>query len=342
MERSALHDGRVLVTGGSGFVGRHLVAAMARRTGTDIRVLARSPQRAREALRGCEVEIVAGDLTAPETFSEACRGTGTVFHAAAAMPGQAQAPSTLAGFEQLNLAATLNLARAAAAAGARRFVFVSSTAAMGTPKEPRVDEATGCRPTSPYEVSKRAAEEGLLALREETGIEVAILRPCLIAGAGQQGGVLLKLFRLCRRGLFPVFGGRLDVQKPLVAVEDVVQALLLAAAPGRPSGPWLVTSGERHTLREMLAIAGRLVGNPRPYRSIPLGLARLAAALTTPLARAANRDPPLSPERLDLFLADRAIDISRARTELGYRPEHTALEPMLARTYGWYVSSGQL
>lgn len=339
-----LLPGPVLVTGGTGFVGRHLLASLRARSAPPlpVRVLARSPEQARRLLPDTALTILPGDLTDPASLASACEGVATVFHGAAAMPGQPGAPSDLAGYRRVNVEGTLALARAAARAGAGRFVFLSSTAAMGAPSQRVVDETTSCRPTSPYEVTKRAAEEGLLALGAETPMRISILRPCVIAGAGQRGGVLLKLFRLCRRGLFPVVGGRLDVQKPLVAVEDVVQALLRAGASEAPRGLYLVTSGERHSLREILTVAGRLVGRDRPFRAIPLPLARLGAALTTPLARAAGIDPPLSPERLDLFLADRAIDIARARAELGYAPAHTALEPMLAQTHAWYRESGQL
>ena len=242
----------------------------------------------------------------------------------------------------MNLDAVLQLAHAAASAGVRRFVFVSSTAAMGAPAAAIVDETTACRPTSPYEVAKRLAEEGLLELSAASGLEVVIVRPCLIAGEGQRGGVLLKLFKLCRRGLFPVFGGRRDLQKPLVDVEDVAHALILAACRGRPGEVYLVTSGVRHTLAEMLTIAGSLTGNPRPAVDVPMPLAWLASAVSTPLARLAGREPPLSPARLELFLADRAIDIGKARRELGYAPHYRDLRSMLARTYAWYGMSGQL
>ncbi len=97
--------------------------------------------------------------------------------------------------------------------------------------------------------------------------------------------MLLKLFKLCRKGLFPVFGGRLDLQKPLVDVEDVAHALILAATKGGPGETYLVTSGVRHTLGEMLAIAGSLSGNPRPYWSLPLPIGPAGSAATTPLAR---------------------------------------------------------
>ena len=77
----------------------------------------------------------------------------------------------------------------------------------GRPQTPWWTRPRRADPTSPYEVTKRLAEEGLLELGARTGLEVVIVRPCLIAGEGQRGGVLLKLFKLCRKGLFPVFGG---------------------------------------------------------------------------------------------------------------------------------------
>lgn len=337
-----LHGRHVLVTGGTGFVGRHLVAGLLS-AGALPKVLARSAERGHALDDGAgRVEIVPGDLTDATALASACREAEIVIHGAAVMPSQPGGRLTLKDYQRVNVEATVALAEAAGRAGAARFVFVSSTAAMGTPSESRVDETTLCRPQSPYEVTKRAAEERLLAMHSTGTFPVVIVRPCLIAGAGQRGGVLLKLFRLCRRGLVPVFGGRLDLQKPLVDVDDVVQALMLAATRG-PSGEiYLVTSGERHTLREMLETAGRLVGNPRPYRTIPLPLARAAAHLTTPLARLIGRDPPLSPERLALLLTDRAIDIDKAKRQLGYAPQHRDLHGMLARTHAWYVRSGQL
>ena len=341
---SASLDGRhVLVTGATGFVGRHLVRMLAETSGAELRLLARTatPDDPPAAARG-RSRYVRGDLAEPAGLAGLCDGVDVVFHCAAAMPDQPGAPPSPDDYRRRNVDTTLRLAMLASDAGVRRFVFVSSPAAMGTPSQATVDESTPCRPSSPYAVTKRLAEEGLQELGRRTGLEVAIVRPCLIAGEGQRGGVLLKLFKLCRQGLFPVFGGRLDVQKPLVDVEDVARALMLAAIRGAPGEIYLVTSGVRHTLGEMLAVAGRLTGNPRPYRSIPLPVARAAALATTPLARLVGRDPPLSPERLDLFLADRGIDIGKARRELGYAPELRDLASMLGRTYAWYGLTGQL
>ena len=265
-----------------------------------------------------------------------------MIHSGSAVP-YAFAGAVPAGeFARVNLRGTENLAEEALRAGVRRFVHVSSTAAMGTPHERAVDEGTPCRPTSVYQVSKHASEQALLRLQREGGLDVAIVRPCLVAGEGKRGGELLKLFRLCRRGIFPVIGGRLEIEKPLIAVDDLVQALLLASTRGPACGVYLVHSGGGHTLGAILREAGRLVGKRRPYLSVPLPVARVAAHLGTRLSQQLRRQLPLTLERLNLFLLDRHIEIRKAQEELGYRPEHQDLREMLGRTYGYYVATKQL
>ena len=171
---------------------------------------------------------------------------------------------------------------------------------------------------------------------------MSILRPCLVAGAGKNEGELLKLFKLCRKGVFPVFGQQLKVEKPLIWVDDLVEALVLASACARAGEVYLVTSGANHKLIEILQVAGDLVGNPRPYKTFPLILGKTIAHISTPFARMLGFSPPFSPDRLEMFLADRQIDITKAQEELGYNPKQQNIYEMLARTYEYYVGTGQL
>jgi nucleoside-diphosphate-sugar epimerase len=334
---------RVLVTGATGFIGQHVVRALLAGPDVSVRVLARSPARVREVFGPAaeSIEVRLGDLTDAVSLATLCQGVDFVIHSGSAVPYAFRGAAPASEFTWVNLRGTEHLAKEALRAGVRRWVQVSSTAAMGTPRERTVDETTPCRPTSPYQVSKRASEEVLLQLQRERGLEVAIVRPCLVAGEGKRGGELLKVFRLCAKGIFPVIGGRLEIEKPLVAVDDVVQALLLAATRGT-GGVYLVHSGSVHTLGAILRAAGRLVGKRRPYLSLPLPIARRAAQVGTWLSRRLGRQLPLTVERLDLFLMDRHIDIRKAQEELGYRPQHQDLAAMLGRTYRYYVASRQL
>ena len=344
LDPDLLSGTRVLVTGATGFVGQHLVRRLLSEPGIEVRVLVRRPERVRELFGhdAGRLEIATGDLAEPASLAGLCEGVVSVFHAGAKVPYGLAAGEAPEVFGRVNVAGTKALAREALQSGVRRFVHLSSTAAMGTPPETVVDETTPCRPASPYEISKRAAEEALLALHRERGLGAVILRPCLVAGEGKRGGEFLRLFRLCQRGLFPVLGGRLEIEKPLILVDDLVQAMLLASGRGPAGEVYLVHSGGRHTLGAILHVAGRLVGTRRPGLRIPFSVALAAAHLTTPVARLLGRPPPLTPGRLRLFVADRRIVIDKAREGLRYAPEHQDLEEMLGRTHEWYTRTGQL
>lgn len=334
----------VLVTGATGFIGQHVVRALLAGDAIGVRILARSPGRVRDVFGPATeaMDVRLGDLTDAVSLEPVCQGVDYVIHSGSAVPYAFAGDAPPGEFARVNVQGTENLARSALRAGVRRWVQVSSTAAMGTPREETVDETTSCRPVSPYQLSKHDSEQALLRLQRKEELDVAIVRPCLVVGEGKRGGELLKLFRLCARGVFPVIGGRLDVEKPLVAVDDVVQALLLAATRGPGGEVYLAHSGGGHTLGAILEEAGRLVGKRRPCVSIPLPVARAAAQVGSWGSRLIGRQLPLTRERLDLYLMDRHIKIEKARQQLGFEPQHRDLGEILGRTYAYYVATRQL
>ena len=321
------------VTGATGFVGRRLALAL-RAKNRRLRLLVRQPDRLDPALLGAEnVEVVPGDLRDGDLLVRALKGCGTVFNCAAWLPG-----SEPGAAEAVNVRGVAALGAAARAAGAR-VVHLSSTAALGSPAVDTVDETTEPRPSSPYEVTKLEGERALSAIE---GLRPVILRPPMVTGEGVRGGPLLKLFKFCRLRAFPAFGGKLDIEKPLIAVEDLILAMLAAEAAEDASGPYFVHSNGEHTLKNILKVAGRLVGRERPWVVVPAAVARLGSALTAPVFKSLGREPPLTAARLDLFLADRRIDTRRAARDLGFAPEIQDLDAMLRPTYAWFVASGQL
>jgi dihydroflavonol-4-reductase len=340
-----LRGKRVLVTGATGFIGQHLIRRLLADDVGHIRIITRSRTRANELFGPNDrrrLEVAIGDLSLPDDFDSLCEDIDVIFHAAAAAPHRPGVTHAAPTFTTLNVEGTTRLAEAAMRSGVRRFVHVSSTAAMGVQNASVVDEQTPCYPDTPYGRSKRKAELQLFGLYQTQGLEAIIVRPCLVCGEGQRGGQLLTLFKLCRRGWFPVIGNRLDLEKPLLYVGDLVDALCLGAAKGRKGEIYLIHSDGRHTLRQIIETAGRIVGTARPYRRIPLALAYVAVGTLAPLAFLAGRPPPITAPQISQFLSDRHIDIRKARTEIGFRPAHQDLDAMLGRTYQYYRQSGQL
>ena len=324
---------RAFITGATGFVGRRFALALGAEN-RPLRLLVRQPDRLDPALRDAvNVEIVPGDLRDGDLLARAVAGCGTVFNCAAWLPGGEPGAA-----EAVNVRGVRGLGAAARTAGAR-VVHLSSTAALGSPQADIVDETTKPLPYSPYEVTKLEGERALLAIE---GLNPVILRPPMVTGEGVRGGPLLKLFKLCRRGAFPAFGGRLDVEKPLIAVEDLLLAMLAAEAVEAASGPYFVHSNGEHTLKRILKTVGRLVGRERPWVVLPAAVARLGAALSAPVFKGLGREPPLTATRLDLFLADRRIDTGKAARDLAFAPQIRDLDAMLRPTYAWFVASGQL
>jgi len=326
-----------LVTGGNGFVGSYLVPALLA-SGRRVRCLVRSPESAR-SLQALGAEAVLGDITDPASLVGLGKGVDEVYHLAAAGHVSAISEQAYRRFTAVNVEGTANLLAACAEAPLRRFVHFSSTAAMGLPRVPVVNEETPCQPESPYQRSKYEGERVALAAWARQGIPTLVVRPCMVYGPGGRGE-FLKICRLVRSGLFPrlSYGPELT---PAVHIRDLVAGVLAAGERGRPGQVYLLTgpaSCEMHELRRLI-LEG--LGVRRPYPYVPLPLALAGAALLEALSRLAGRPPLVTRANLVSTAYDRVFDLTKARTELGYQPQVWPAEGV-PETVAWYRREGLL
>jgi UDP-glucose 4-epimerase len=310
----------VLVTGGTGFVGRRLLEIL-REHGARVRALARPASAIPAAWEG--VETAPGDLVDAASLARACAGMDTVFHVAGfAHADAADTPEFAARHWAVNAEGTFNLLDAAVAAGVRRFVFVSSVKAVGEPGPRCVDERWDAPPATPYGQAKRAAEERVLAVGRETGLHAVNLRPALVYGPGMKGN-LPRLIEVVRRGWCPPLpetGNR----RSLVHVDDLVQALLLAAAqPAAAGQTYFVTDGQPLSGRELYVILRRALGLSIPRWTLPASVLHGTAGLADGVLWLAGRRDRRARAVLDKLLGWACYDSSRIEQELGYRPEWT-------------------
>lgn len=265
-------DERVLVTGASGFVGPHVVAALIQ-AGYRPRLAQRSSQR---VPAGAEA-VVTGNLMSPVDWRAALEGVDHVVH----MAGLAHVGPGLdeALYRRINTEATLELARAAETAGVGRFVYLSSIKALTDAFDgPPLTEDMQPAPGDPYGRSKLAAERGLA----ELGLDWIALRPVLIYGAGVKAN-MAALLRLARLPM-PLPLGGLKALRSLLAVENLASAILFALTPACPARQSYVLSDP-----EPISVSGMLAA----MRS---GLGRGPGLLPVPetwlcrLARLAGRE----------------------------------------------------
>ena len=304
-----------LVTGGSGFLGIHLLRRLGER-GIAARSLDLVPLEGEFA----QVESIVGDIRDESVVRSALDGIDVVVHAAAALPSGGN-------LEAVNAAATARLARLACEAGVRRSVFVSSGVVYGI-LPPPVAETAAPRPCEPYGRSKLAAEQAWLAVAPAP----LVLRPSAFIGPERLGvfGILFRWIREGRRIYVLGDGGN---RYQLLDVADLVRALELAAE--RPVDGVLNLGGRiSGTVRDDLEALIRHAGSRSRVVGVPAAPAKAVLAALD-LARAS----PL--QRWHRLSADQDIvfDCSRAHEWLGWRPSRSGAETLI-RSYDWYCAAG--
>jgi nucleoside-diphosphate-sugar epimerase len=313
---------KVFVTGGTGLVGQHVIAAL-RSRGDRVRGLARSPAAAAR-LAALGAEPVEGDVSAPADLEPALAGSDAVVHAAAMVLSRSAWPA----WHATNVLGTERVARAAARARVR-LVHLSSVAVYGRRTTYQggagsVDEGFGLdRPVSPrdhYAQSKRDAELALWRVARETGLSAVALRPCVVYGEGDRH-FSPRVAWVLRRGLAPVVGPG-DNHLSVVYAGNVAAAVLAALDRRDPSGPFNVTNDGGVTQCEFLERFAAGLGIPARWHRIPVGLARGVAYLWDTTSQALPLPRPMRLDSTVSWLAsENPYTSARAERELQWRPQ---------------------
>lgn len=308
---------RILVTGANGFVGSGLCSALVKRS-MDFRPAVRRRLHG----HGCEI----GDIGAQTDWSKALTGCEAVVHLAArvhVMDDQAANP--LAAFRETNVEATINLAHQAVRHGVRRFVFVSSIKVNGETTQHAPFKASDVpAPQDAYGQSKLEAELALQQISRETGLEVVIVRPPLVYGAGV-GANFLRLMQLVQKGI-PLPLGAIHNLRSLIALDNLVDLLIVCAEnPAAAGRTFLVSDDHDVSTPELVRMLATAMGRRARLVPVPAGCLAAGAALLGKSAAA------------DRLLGSLQVDIRETRSVLGWEPV-VSTEEAIGATVAHFLS----
>lgn len=325
---------KVLVTGGAGFVGSHLVAQLLE-AGREVSVLVR-PTSSQKNLAGREVTQVVGDLQDPASLRRAVEGCAQVFHCAADYRLWSRDPQEL---YRINVEGTDHLLRACRDAGVERVIYTSSVAAIGIPQDGTPgDEETPVKledMIGHYKRSKFLAQEVALKHARE-GLPVVIVNPSTPVGPQDVKPTATgKIITDFLNGRMPAY---VDTGLNLVAVEDVARGHLQAAERGEPGRLYILGHTDL-TLKQILDLLADISGRPAPRVRLPYALVYALAWVENLITAGLLRRAPFIPlEGVRMARKRMWFSSERARRELGYSPG--PVRGALERACAWFLQNG--
>jgi nucleoside-diphosphate-sugar epimerase len=270
---------KILVTGGSGFVGNAVVKKMMTDNGITVRT---SVRRCQDSTDLINTDIVIAHLSPETNWLEALVDINVVIHAAARVHMMKEKNSdSHEDFRKINVDATINLAKQASEAGVKRFIYLSSIKVNGESTQP------GCsftaedvpRPLDPYGISKYEAEIGLRKIAKKTGMEVVIIRPPLVYGPGVKAN-FASMMRVIKHGVPLPLASVIGNKRSLVALDNLVDLIIVCIRhPAAANQTFLVSDDEDVSTAELLRRMGLALKRPAKLFYVPSLLLKFGAAL---------------------------------------------------------------
>lgn len=313
----------ILITGANGFIGKPLC-----------RSLDDEGFRVTGAVRGLDTDHIpfsglhlheTGDLESFDAWPESLAGVDAVIHLAARVHVMGEdGAASLERYRQANVAVTVNLLKAAAAAGVRRFVFLSSVKAIGEGGAEAYGEDTRPEPSDPYGISKLEAEQAVMAIGQKTGIETVILRLPLVYGPHVRAN-FLRLMKLVDRG-FPLPLAGVRNSRSMIFIGNLVDALRVCLQHEQAAGEiFMVSDGEDFSTPGLIRSIAGAMGRKARLMVCPPMLLKLAGTMLGK-GRVVQR-----------LLGSLSVDSSKIRSQLDWEPPYTT-EEGIAETVAWYAS----
>ncbi len=343
--------GRILVTGASGFVG-HFLCNRLLSQGLSVRGTLLESESPTALVTGVE-PVVIEPLGKNTSWDHALSNVNIIIHLAARVHiMNDSATDPLTEFRKVNVEGTLKLARDAARAGVKRFVFISSIKVNGEESTAPYTPESPANPSDPYGISKWEAEAGLRTIEAETGLEVVVVRPTLVYGPGVKAN-FLNMMKVIKRGI-PLPFSSIHNKRSLIYVGNLVDALAVCAThPDAAGKTYLVSDGEDVSTPELVRRVAQSLGASCRLLPFPVLWMNMAAKILdsfefwvlsfglfgSKAEKSTQNTKHKTKNRfsgaVNRLTGSLTVDSSKIRNELGWVPPFT-MEEGLGETAGWF------
>ena len=324
----------ILVTGGTGFIGSHLVDTLVSK-GEDIRVLVRETSKV-EKLKNLGVDFVYGDVTDKNTLKGIARDVDVVYHLAGKV-GEWGVPDS--EFIKINIKGTENILNASLEAEINHFIFCSTPGVLGLTGYPEAKEDLPYNPHGIYEKTKCEAEKLAIRFYEEKGLPMTIIRPDFVYGPGDLRR--LKLYKAIKNKSFLMIGNGRSFLHPTY-IDDVICGFELVMNNSKAIGEVYNIAGPRPiTVREYLETIAQALNVTISKFKVPKVFARGAAFVLENISKVSKKEPFVSQSKINFLTISHGSDISKIKTQLGYLPK-VEFKDGIKRTMDWYIENNVL
>lgn len=326
---------KVLVTGGTGFTGSHLVRRLLSR-GYEVYVIDNQKGLFDKELLEKGAKITIGSVTDKKLLEGLVDGCEVIFHLAAAFR-RVNLPKRI--YNEVNVEGTRNLLSLAETHKVKKVIYCSTQGVHGNVANPPGDESSPIAPEDYYQYTKYKGEE----VAQEyiaRGMDITCLRPTAIYGPGDPGRFLM-LFKRVQSGRFPFFGDGNALYHPLY-IDNFIDAFELSMGKEGSKGQVYIIGDERfYTILDIVKEIAKIMNVDLKIQYYPFWALWWLSTIVEFIYKPLPIDPPLFRRRADWFRQNRAFKIDKAVRELGYHPK-VDLSTGLRRTYEWYKKNHYL
>ncbi len=324
---------KILVTGSTGFIGSYFIPMLLHQ-GHTVKLLVRNEEKARK-LFGNTCDYHIGDITDRSSLKGCCDGIDIVFHLVAKSGNDLPTKENFEIFRKINVEGTENII--AECTNVKKFIYVSSTAAMGLVEENPISEKSKCNPELPYQVSKYEAEN-LIRKKCKDNFPGIIVRPSKVYGVNETNYTYLTLAKLVKKGFFLKIGNGHNYTSNIY-VHDFARFLVCLVDNGRIGETYIVSSDKSIDFIESGKIIADELGIQLRVVKISPYIMLMASSILERIFTILGRKPVVTRRNIQMTLQDRVYDVSKVKREVGFTPE-VSMEEGIRKVIRWYKKKG--